>query len=68
MQEVEDLGLKVKCSDLGMPTCPFVAHGENEEELMADLAQHAKTVHSYTDEQLNDPKMAEQVKAAIKEE
>jgi predicted small metal-binding protein len=65
---VEDVGLKVTCSDLGMPTCPFVAHGETEEELMADLAQHAKKVHSYTDEQLNDPKMGEQIKAVIKKE
>jgi len=38
------------------------------EELQAELTKHAKTVHSYTDEQLKDPKMMEAVKAAVKQE
>ncbi|UCH32107.1 MAG: DUF1059 domain-containing protein [Candidatus Bathyarchaeota archaeon] len=38
------------------------------DELRADLANHAKTVHGYTDEQLKDPKMMEAVKAAVKQE
>ena len=61
------MGLKLACQDLGT-TCPFVAHGETEEELNANMAKHAKEVHGYTDEQLKDPKMQEKVKAAIKEE
>lgn len=61
------MGLKLACKDLGT-TCPFVARGETMEELMADMGKHAKEVHGYTDEQLNDPKMKEKVKAAIKEE
>ena len=36
-------------------TCPFVAHGENMGELMADMKKHAKEAHGYTDEQLEDP-------------
>jgi len=66
--EVIVVGLKVECKDLGGGACPYVARGETEEELMADLAKHAKSIHSYTDEQLNDPKMVEQIKAVIKEE
>lgn len=52
--------LEIKCKDiekeLGIEsTCPYVAHGENKEELMADMKKHAKEVHGYTDEQLEDP-------------
>ena len=39
------------CRDVGVD-CPYVARGETEEELMADIAKHAKEVHSYTDEHL----------------
>jgi len=46
--------------------CSYVAHGETMEGLMADMGPHAKKVHGYTDEQLNDPKMMEKVKAAVK--
>lgn len=53
------------CQDIG-ETCPFVAKGETIDEVIAQAAKHAKEVHGYTDEQLNDPKMMEQVKAAIK--
>jgi predicted small metal-binding protein len=63
------MGLTLLCSDLDpKSSCPYVARGETMEELQADLTQHAKTVHSYTDEQLNDPKMVEAVKAAVKQE
>jgi predicted small metal-binding protein len=67
------MGMKLKCSDLERklelePSCPFVAQGENEEELMADLVNHAKKVHGYTDEQLNDPEMVATIKATIEEE
>lgn len=61
------MGLKLACQDLGT-TCPFVARGETMEELMADMGKHAKEVHGYTDEQLNDPKMKEKVKAAVEKE
>ncbi len=60
------MGLKLACRDLGTD-CPFVAQGETMEEVQADMAKHAKTIHGYTDAQLNDPKMVEKVKAAVKE-
>jgi predicted small metal-binding protein len=65
--------LKIKCTDLERElgveaTCPYVAQGETREELMEDLGKHAKEVHGYTDEQLQDPKTIEAVNAVIKEE
>ena len=59
------MGLELACRDLGTD-CPYVAHGETFEELMADGNKHFKEVHGYTDEQLNDPKMMEKAKAAVK--
>lgn len=59
--------MKLKCSDLGT-TCPFVAQGDNMEELMETMGKHAKEVHGYTDEQLQDPEMIATIKAAIQKE
>ncbi|MFA9496756.1 MAG: DUF1059 domain-containing protein [Candidatus Bathyarchaeota archaeon] len=54
------MGLELKCSnieqELGIEsTCPFVAHGEDMDKLMKVMKKHAKEVHGYTDEQLEDP-------------
>ena len=54
------------CRDLGSD-CPYVARGETIDEVVQEAMKHAKEVHGYTDEQLNDPKMIEETKAAIKE-
>jgi len=63
------MGLTLACKDLDpKSTCPYVARGETMDELQADMARHAKTVHNYTDEQLKDPKMMEAIKAAVKQE
>jgi len=61
------MAMTLACRDTGAD-CPYVARGETENELMADIVKHAKEIHGYTDEQLNDPKMIEKVKAAIKRE
>ncbi|MGB2697352.1 MAG: DUF1059 domain-containing protein [Candidatus Zixiibacteriota bacterium] len=61
------MAMTLVCKDLGAD-CPYVARGETEEELMADVIKHAKEVHGYTDEQINDPEMVKKVKAAIKKE
>jgi len=53
------------CKDLG-EDCPYVASGETIDEAIADGQKHAKAVHGYTDEQLNDPKLLDQVKSVIK--
>lgn len=47
---------KLVCKDLGL-SCPFVAEGKTRDEMMAVLAKHAKEVHGFTEEQLNDPTM-----------
>ena len=60
--------MTLACKDLGMPTCPFVARGETMEQVMTNSAKHAKEVHNYTDEQLNNPEMMAKIKAAIKQE
>jgi predicted small metal-binding protein len=61
------MALTVSCKDAGIK-CDFVARAESEEELMARLAEHAKEVHGFTDEQLSDPAIVEKIKAVIKEE
>ena len=61
------MAMTLACRDTGTD-CPYVVRGETENELMANIVKHAKEVHGYTDEQLNDPKMIEKVKAAIKRE
>lgn len=61
------MAVTLACKDMGVE-CPFVARGETEEEMMAEMGKHAKEVHGYTDEQLNDPAMMEKVKAMIKRE
>ena len=44
----------IACQDAGI-TCPFVAEGETEEEVLQNATKHVKEAHGYTDEQLNDP-------------
>jgi predicted small metal-binding protein len=61
------MAMTFKCKDVGVE-CPYVARGETEEELIADIVKHAKEVHGYTDEQLKDPEMMKKVKAAIEKE
>ena len=56
----------IACRNMGAD-CPYVARGETIDEVVQDAMKHAKEVHGYTDEQLSDPKMIEETKAAIKE-
>ena len=53
------------CKDAGVD-CPYVAHGETEDELLLEATKHVKEKHGYTDEQLNDPKFIEETKKVIK--
>ena len=55
----------IACRDMGV-ACDFVAKGETEEEVLVKGGEHAKKVHGYTDEQLNDPKFLEEAKKVIK--
>lgn len=60
------MALQFACRDVGV-ACDFIAKGETEEELLEQAAKHAKEVHGYTDEQLNDPEMMKKVKSAVKQ-
>jgi predicted small metal-binding protein len=61
------MAMTLACRDTGAE-CDFVARAETIDELKAQVAKHAKEVHGYTDEQLNDPQMIEKIKSLIKEE
>jgi len=54
------------CRDTGID-CSHVSRGETIEELWEDGVKHVKEKHGYTDEQLNDPKFKEEMKAFIKQ-
>ena len=60
--------MTLACKDMGMTECPFVARGQTMEELMNDAGKHAKEIHGYTDEQLNDPELMNTLKKVIKTE
>ena len=52
------------CKDVG-PECDFVARGETEEEVMGQVAEHARTAHGMEEVP---PELAEKAKAAIRDE
>ncbi|NPE30309.1 DUF1059 domain-containing protein [Methanococcoides sp. SA1] len=58
---------KLACADVGV-ACPFVAEGKTMDEMMEVAVKHVKEEHGYTDEQLNDPEVQKEIKAAVKEE
>jgi predicted small metal-binding protein len=53
----------MKCREVGLD-CDFVATGENEGEIMAKVAKHAKEDHGMTD---ISPEVVAKVQAAIHE-
>lgn len=53
----------VYCQDLGF-NCSGVVRSNSEEKLMAQVAEHARTVHDVN----VTPEMADKVRAVIKEE
>ncbi len=55
---------RMSCKDVG-PECDFVARGETDEEVMGQVAEHARTVHGMEEVP---PELAEKAKAAIKDE
>ena len=54
----------MSCRDVG-PDCDFVARGESEEEIMGQVAEHARDAHGLDEVP---PELAEKAKAAIKDE
>jgi predicted small metal-binding protein len=52
------------CRDVG-PDCDFVARGETEEEIMGQVAEHAKSAHGIDEVPVE---LAEKARAAIRED
>ena len=55
---------ELKCSDVGMKNCNFVAQGKDEKEVMTKAAEHAKSAHGMT---TIPPDVEKRARAAIRE-
>lgn len=55
---------ELHCRDVGFD-CEAVVVAESDDEVLAQVAEHAKSVHGMTDEQIDDPEFGSQVKAQI---
>jgi predicted small metal-binding protein len=60
----ESMDKTIACADFGM-SCPFVAHGKTDEEVLKQIEQHGREVHGYKDEDFT-PEMMEKMKSLIK--
>jgi predicted small metal-binding protein len=58
---------ELRCRDVG-PDCDAVVRAESEEEILAQVVQHAKSVHDMTDEQIRDPAFQDHVRNQIHEQ
>jgi len=54
----------VNCRDVGVD-CDFVAHGETEQEVLQQCAEHARTAHGMSE---IPAELATKVRAAIRDE
>ncbi|MCA1782548.1 MAG: DUF1059 domain-containing protein [Dermatophilaceae bacterium] len=57
---------ELRCRDVGFD-CEAVVTADSEEQVLPQVAAHAKTVHGLTDEQLADPDLIRQVRGQIHE-
>ena len=55
---------RMSCRDVG-PDCDFVARGETDDEIMGQVAEHARTAHGMDEVP---PEVAEKVRGAIRDE
>ena len=55
---------RMSCRDVG-PDCDFVARGESDEEVMGQVAEHARMAHGMDEVPAE---LAEKAKAAIKDD
>jgi len=59
-----DMAKELKCSDVGMKSCNFVAQGRDEKEVMTKAAEHARNAHGMT---AIPPDVEKKARAAIRE-
>lgn len=55
---------ELRCRDVG-PECDAVVIAESEEQVLAQVADHAKNAHGMTDEQIADPEFVAHVRNQI---
>ena len=55
---------ELHCRDVGFD-CDAVVTAESEDDVLAQVAGHAKAVHGLTDEQVADPALLQQVRDQI---
>ena len=55
---------EVHCRDIG-PDCNAVVTADSENEILAQVAEHAKVVHGMTDEEVGDPAFVQHVRNQI---
>ena len=55
------------CRDIG-PDCDAVVHGESDEEILAQVVEHAKSVHDMTEEQVSGPAFQDHARNQIHEQ
>lgn len=57
----------LRCRDVGH-VCAAVVTSESDEKMLAQVADHAKTAHGMTDDQIKDPVFLAQVREKIHEQ
>lgn len=57
---------ELHCRDVG-PDCDAVVIAEHDDVVVAQAAEHARTVHGMTEEQVNDPAFLDAVRNNIHE-
>lgn len=58
----------ISCREVGyFPDCDGVMRGETDDEVMRAAAEHGRTVHGMTNEQLSDPATLSTVRGFIRE-
>ncbi len=55
---------ELRCRDVG-PDCDAVVVAETDEEALAQVADHAKSVHGMSDEEISDPAFLAHVREQI---
>lgn len=55
---------EIFCRDVG-PDCDAVVVADSEDEIVAQVAAHAKDAHAMTDQQVSDPEFVAHVKNQI---
>jgi predicted small metal-binding protein len=55
---------ELQCRDVGFD-CDAVVVADNDEDIVRQVAEHARDVHGLTDEQLADPALLEMVGSQI---